>query len=318
MELENSDRAPLGFGGKGQSLRWLSANGFPCPAFDLLDAGLWISLLDEQALGRALQTVRFGTDQLSFSLACHQLREAIAKAELPEQVKKWLASAPLERLGHIVAVRSSALSEDGASASSAGQYESVLGVADEHALETALRAVLASYYGERAALYRRVKGIGEEHPLAMGLIVQDLVVAEVAGIAFSRDPVSGHPDPVIEASWGLGPPVVSGETQPDHFRLLGDGDGTKVIVNVGRKQRTLHFDRTLGRLHEGHRDAAIEPCIEHDRVVEIGSAVKEMEALRGVPVDVEWAIADNELSFLQIRPVTTAAPSEPTGLMAAY
>jgi phosphoenolpyruvate synthase/pyruvate phosphate dikinase len=320
MEVSDPSTAYLGFGGKGNSLKWLAGHGYPCPRFDLLDANCWRGLLTEDVIQGAMRTVSYGVDDFSFRLACLTVREAIEGAPLPASLDDWFASEPLTRLGGSVAVRSSALSEDGSSTSSAGQYESILGLTNVAELECALRGVLASYFGERAVLYRRARGIRSRHGLEMGVIVQDLVEAQVCGIAFSVNPVTGRPGPVVEASWGLGPPLVSGEVEPDRFEFAaGAVEPTK--VSIGQKQKTLSFNRRSGSLQSASDGASDDLCVSLEVVEKIAATVVEMEGRYGSSVDVEWAIASgrpNEVLYLQIRPVTGAALAGSTGLMTTY
>jgi len=318
MKILDGHSSGLGFGGKGTSLDWLRSEGFPCPDFDLLDAGNWAELVAGETLSRARTTLSFSEDQLAFSLACHRLQAAVFAAPLPATVEEWLAGGPIERLGGAVAVRSSALSEDGASTSSAGQYESVLGVHTEAHLRRAIHQVLGSYYGGRAALYRRTREIDDAGHLAMGIVVQAMVDAEVCGIAFSHNPVTGRPGATIEASWGLGPPLVSGEVEPDRFEFDG---GECRSVSVGRKESELRLDSVAGVLRDTQRPAAEEPCIPPATATEIAASVLEMEDRYGCPVDVEWAIPSGdeaEAVYLQIRPATGTGPSSPVKLLSTY
>lgn len=320
MKVSNASTASLGFGGKGKSLEWLRAQGFPCPQFDLLDANCWQGLLDQDVAKSALRTVSYGVDDFSFRLACYTVREVIDSSPLPAEVRGWISGDPLSRLGGNVAVRSSALSEDGSSASSAGQYESILGVTSEAALERALRDVLASYYGERAVLYRRARDIRGVSSLEMGAIVQEMVEAQVCGIAFSVNPVTGQPGAVIEAAWGLGPPLVSGETEPDRFEFA-PRTAEPIAISFGRKQRRLSFDLEDRGLRLETCDEASAPCISIDIARKIASTVAEMESRFGSPVDVEWAIAPerpDQVLYLQIRPVTSGVLAASTGLMSTY
>ena len=319
MKVSDVSTARLGFGGKGSSLEWLREHGYSCPRFDLLDANCWRGLLDARLVRSALRTVSYGVDDFSFRLACLQVREAIESAPMPAVVEEWLSIKPLGRLGGNVAVRSSALTEDGSSFSSAGQYESILGVSDELGLSRALRHVLASYYGDRAVLYRRARGICGGSELEMGLIVQELVEAEVCGIAFSINPVTRQSGAVIEASWGLGPPLVSGETEPDRFEFTTGAD--EPIVRVGRKRRRLSFDRASMSLRYESSNEAEALCLPLATAKEIAETVAEMEGRYGSAVDVEWAIMSgrpDEVFYLQIRPVTTADLAMPTELMITY
>ncbi len=318
MELLDQEQSQLGFGGKGTSLTWLRRNGYRCPDFDLFDAGNWTTLMQDLRLDRVWATIRHGEDQFAFSLACHRLREAVLAAALPPAIEGWLTTGPIARLGGALAVRSSALSEDGSSASSAGQYESVLGVTTEAGLRRAIRDVLSSYYGERAVLYRRARGIDDSNQLAMGVVVQEMVNAEVCGIAFSRNPVTGNPGATIEASWGLGPPLVSGEIEPDRFEFE---HGECRSISVGSKESELRFDPNSGVVRDASRPESGEPCISIEIAQEIAMTVDEMERRYGCAVDVEWAIPtdeDAEIVYLQIRPVTGAGPTAPAMLLSTY
>src|SRR5262245_39139623 len=128
-----------------------------------------------------------------------------------------LLSAYRQMGGGVVAVRSSATAEDGAATSFAGQQETVLGAEGDEALRVAVERCWRSLHTERAKAYRQRQGI-DESSVAMAVVVQRLVEAEVAGVMFTRDPL----DPTgklmrIEASWGLGEAVVSGKVTPDRF-----------------------------------------------------------------------------------------------------
>src|SRR5262245_20911203 len=140
-------------------------------------------------------------------------------------------------LGGPVAVRSSATAEDGAAASFAGQQETVLGVDGEAAVLEAVARCWASLDTERALAYRRRQGV-DDRGLAMAVVVQRLVPSEVSGVLFTRDPL----DPegrrmLVEASWGLGESVVSGEVTPDRFHL--DRETGAVLERHVSTKRTL-------------------------------------------------------------------------------
>ena len=212
-----------------------------------------------------------------------------------------------ERAGP-VAVRSSGTDEDGAALSFAGQYETILGVTDEAGLFVALRRCWASFFGERARLYaaqhgNRVRG-------GFAVLVQSLVAAEAAGVAFSLDPVTGAGDEVfITASWGLGQTVVDGLVIPDTFRVhkrngwirreLGDKDMALVCRDGVTEERPVAPENR-------HRY-----CLDDPQVRAVADLVCRLEAHFGGGVDVEFAVADGRLHLLQVRPITgsDASPS---------
>jgi pyruvate,water dikinase len=244
-----------------------------------------------------------------------------------------------------VAVRSSAVGEDGQKASFAGQYETYLGVSG---LEDVLRHIVrcwASGYSAHALAYRR--RLGETSPLGandLAVGVLELVDARSAGVAFTLDPVTGDRDRVvIEANWGLGESVVSGQVTPDYW-LVERGSGRILERRVGAKLVWSVLappsgpdaggadagGADAGGADAGGADAgggtvlaplpaelAQAPCLSDDEVRYICRQAAAIEAAEGTPQDVEWAIArdlefPDGVFFLQHRPETTwAAPTPP-------
>lgn len=201
-----------------------------------------------------------------------------------------------------VAVRSSAVGEDSLEASFAGQHATCLNVKGANAMLEAIAAVHASGRSEGALAYRRRTGQGDEPRVAV--VIQHLVQADVAGVLFTRNPVSGADEIVIEAGWGLGECIVQGLVVPDRFRMTRCG---KVLERVaGTKAIAVRARDDGGTLHE--------PLPPHEaRRLCLGYA--DLRALHGLtarcdaafgedPHDVEWAIAAGQLYLLQRRPVT--------------
>jgi pyruvate,water dikinase len=171
-------------------------------------------------------------------------------------------------LGEPLAVRSSAVGEDAADRSAAGQYETVLGVTWE-TLGDAIERVRAGT--ERARAY------GAHGEVAV--VIQRQVPATRAGVAFSRDPVSGADDVLIECAAGGGEAIVSGEVTPDRYRVRG------------------------GRVHA--RAAGSVRALRDDEAEDVAELVREAEAGFGRPVDVEFCFEGRRLWLLQCRPITT-------------
>ncbi len=193
-----------------------------------------------------------------------------------------------------VAVRSSAIGEDSALASYAGQYETLLDVRGEVALREAVRHCLASLDSAQASAYRAAQGdpapSGDDAP-RMCVVVQRMVEPRVAGVLFTADPVSGRRgQPVVDAVAGLGEALVSGEASPDHYVL-------------DRKGRTLHAD-LLGD----------QPLLSDDERARLLSDAIRAEQAFGQPLDLEWAIdASGRIEWLQARPITRL-PADPCAL----
>ena len=207
--------------------------------------------------------------------------------------------------GGPVAVRSSATAEDGAVASFAGQQETFLGVQGDDEVCDAVGRCWASLDTERAVAYRKHQGVSDDG-LAMAVVVQRLVPAEVAGVLFTRDPLDAEGRRMlVEASWGLGESVVSGRVTPDRFHL--DRDTGAVL------ERHVHA-KTTQTTAEGQKAVPAEkqnrPCLDDAQLAELAELGRRVEAFYGDARDVEWAWADGRFWLLQARPITTAGADE--------
>jgi pyruvate,water dikinase len=215
-------------------------------------------------------------------------------------------SQAYRRLGEgAVAVRSSATAEDGAETSFAGQQETILGVQGEGHVLDAIALCWASLDSDRAVAYRQKQGV-EESGLAMAVVVQRLVPAEVAGVLFTIDPL----DPegkrmLVEASWGLGESVVSGKVTPDRY-LLDRQSGKLLEQHLG--QKTVMF--TSDGQQNVPQDKQNVPCLDEMRLHELAELARKVEAFYGDARDVEWAWADGRFWLLQARPITTISAAE--------
>jgi rifampicin phosphotransferase len=182
-------------------------------------------------------------------------------------------------LGEPVAVRSSAATEDAADRSAAGQFESRMGVRGEE-LADAVNAVFRSAGGDRAKAY----GGGAATPMAV--VIQRGVDATRAGVAFSRDPVTGDDVVVIECIFGHGEAIVSGMEQPDRYDVWLDG---RIRARLADREGPYRLVRTL-------RD---------DEAMRIAELTRRAEDGFGAPVDVEFCFEGPKLWFVQGRPITT-------------
>jgi pyruvate, water dikinase len=201
-----------------------------------------------------------------------------------------------------VAVRSSAVGEDGISASSAGQHGTLLHVRSRKELKDAICHVWESGQSVSARAYRDKM----ELPSATGMaiVVQQLVESEMAGVMFTRNPMSGEDERIIEASWGLGEVIVAGLVTPDRYRISRDGHILE--RSAGEKDVAI---RSLATGGTAHRD--VEPhlilalCLRDEHVAALSSLACLCEQHHGAgPHDVEFAFAADKLFLLQCRPMT--------------
>ncbi len=204
---------------------------------------------------------------------------ATATGVLPPGLAEELA-AMLDPAG-VYAVRSSATAEDLAEASFAGQHDTILGCIGLPAVLDAVQRCFGSLHGERAVAYRRDREV-DESGIAMAVVVQRMVAAQAAGVAFTLDPVGGALDEIhISAHPGLGECVVNGEAEVDRFVLA-------------KSDLTLH--------HAAGPRATL--CLSPAQAASVASIARAVEAAYGTPQDIEWAIDDAGVQLLQARPVT--------------
>ncbi len=204
-------------------------------------------------------------------------------------------------LGGPLAVRSSAADEDGAQASFAGQHLTLLNVRSADALEAALKEIWWSANSDSAITYRQRVGLFTRP--SIGVVVQKLLDPEAAGVMFTRNPVTGDDERVIEASWGLGEAVVAGLVIPDHFRL--DRSGEILERKAGLKRIAIRSAANGGTIEETVAEERVEAlCLRDEALEELGRLALRCEQVYGPARDIEWAIAGGRLYLLQCRAIT--------------
>lgn len=201
-----------------------------------------------------------------------------------------------------VAVRSSAIGEDSGEASFAGAHLTRLGLVGGDAVVDAAREIHASAIDPAALAYRDRMAL--DGPIRMGVLVQRMVDADVAGVLFTRNPLTGADELVIEASWGLGEAVVSGLVTPDHVRA--DLDGTVLELVVGDKDVTVRLS-----CDGGTRQVAVPPalaamlCLGDEQMRALHRLVRACDDVYADTAhDIEFAFTGQRLYLLQRRPIT--------------
>jgi pyruvate, water dikinase len=280
-------------GGKGASLARMASLGLPVPPGFVVPADALVASLK----GHAAEL------RSALSADPRRARELVADARIEAELRDSVAAAYAE-LGDDapVAVRSSACAEDSQEASFAGQQETYLHV---RGVDDVLGRVVdcwGSFFSERALFYRAQKGSLDD--LAMAVVVQRMVAADVAGVLFTIDPVQRRRDRmVVEAVFGLGEACVSGQVTPDHFVVGRDGTLKREQLSVqplavvsGPQGGTV--ERELSPEEGG------APTLGEAELRELARLGDDLEQRLGGPQDIEWALQAGELFVLQARPVT--------------
>ena len=210
-------------------------------------------------------------------------------------------------LGGPLAVRSSAVDEDGADASFAGQHLTLLNVPTADDVGAAVREVWWSANSDSAITYRQRVGMFARP--TVGVVVQALLDPESAGVMFTRNPVTGHDERMIEAGWGLGEAVVAGLVIPDSYRISRSGE---VLERTpGLKRIAIRTRPQGGTAEEEVPGADAERlCLDDDQLEQLHGLATRCEEVYGPARDIEWAFAGGTLYLLQCRAITRAGGGE--------
>jgi pyruvate,water dikinase len=311
VSFVQADAGPVSLvGGKGSNLLALTAAGFPVPPGFVVTAAAYRQFLaGVDWLAAELDSFDYDHPE-KLHEQCKALRARLGRVQVPSDIQEAI-SAALGRMGagpgDAFAVRSSSTFEDLAQAAFAGQHDTYLNVRGAAAIGERVRDCFVSLWGDRAVLYRHRQGFRQQEA-CMAVVVQRQVACDLAGVGFSINPVTGQLDRmVIDANYGLGESVVSGECEVDHFEL-----DKRSLEVVGRA--VGHKDRMVAPTVDGVEERPVppeladRPCLDDGQVLEIARLLKKVEEHYGWPQDIEWGWQGGKLWQFQSRPVTTFQP----------
>ena len=295
-------------GGKGANLGELTIAKLPVPPGFVVTSDAYRYALEHAGVNQQLAVLFTGVNADStadLKRVADEAQGLIQAIKLPDD----LSAAILEAFHHLgtgirVAVRSSGTGEDAGDTSFAGMNATFTNVAGDDQLLAKVVACWASLYGARVISYRMTRSITDVP--AMGVVVQEMIPSERSGVMFTADPSTGDTNRiVIDAAFGQGEVVVSGEVECDTYIVAKSGPSL-LQVRVGTKDfklvrgpdgNDLHVDLTP---EEGSRRV-----LSDEEAVELARLGLAAEAHYGAPQDTEWAIADGVQYLVQSRPITT-------------
>ena len=313
-QLRRSDEPQ--FGGKSANLGELLAAEIPVPPGFALSTAAFEAFVHDAGLQDRIDSALAGLsagDVDGIGRASHALSEAMRFAPVPSAVRDEVAEhyAELGPDSPPVAVRSSAVGEDSQDATFAGQQETYLWVRGADPVCDAVRDCWVSLFSPPAISYRLRLGDRAQTP-AMGVTVQSMVDAEVSGVMFTCNPVSGDPSMVaINASWGLGLAVVGGEVTPDDFLV---SKVTREVVREHVHAKDVQYVPDAGG--NGAVRVAVPDdkrerrCLDQSALERLVEVARNVERHFGGHQDIEWALArdsEDDLFVVQTRPVTAVA-----------
>lgn len=294
-------------GGKGANLALLTQRGFPVPVGFIVTAAAYREfILFAETLHSRVAAFDYA-DAARLQAQGTQLRAEIEQMPLPAaleaSVRQQLAAFADDAS---FSVRSSSTFEDLASAAFAGQHDTYLNIHGADAILERIRACFASLWQDRAIAYRERLGF-DQLQATMAVVVQTMIPSEISGVGFTINPISGNIDEMlVNANFGLGESVVSGEGAIDQFVLAHDGslrssaigEKTQRIVNTAQGTVEVEVDSA----------AANQVSMSLAQLSELADLMRRVEASYQFPQDIEWAISGGKLWLLQSRPVTSIPP----------
>jgi rifampicin phosphotransferase len=294
-------------GGKGLNLMRLTQAGMPVPPGFVVSTAAYAAFVAFNHLDEELGDA-FAAQETNQPLAetSARMRSAFEHGEFPLEMAQHITEA-YRQLGQgdlAVAVRSSATAEDLAEASFAGQQDTYLNVRGEKNVLEAIRRCFGSLWSERAMDYRARHGLP---PLSaqLAVVVQQMVFARAAGVAFTADPVSGDSNlMVIDAVYGLGEALVSGLVTPDHL-VLDKRSGALLSYSVAEKNEQIVSTSGGTQEQPVPRSRQKRRVLNKSQTLALHQLGQRIEEVYGHPQDLEWCLADSKLYIVQARPITT-------------
>lgn len=304
-------------GGKGANLGELTKAQIPVPPGFIVTTDTYFHFLEEakltEKIRRYLEPLDCG-DSKKLEEVASQIKEMISNAPMPPMIVGKIKQA-YRRMGKgLVAVRSSATAEDLPEASFAGQQRTFLNVQGSDEVVAAVQGCWASLFEPRAIFYR-VEHRFDHLKVGIAVPVQRMVQSEAAGVMFTLEPMTNDESKiVIEAAFGLGETVVSGELTPDLYVV--EKEGLRISDrNIAKQEWQLIKNPAKSKKQEDNIRVSV-PIPEQTRqklsdeeIIALAKLAKAIEVLYQFPQDIEWAIEQDKLYIVQTRPITTMKPT---------
>ena len=299
-------------GGKGASLGDLLDAGEQVPPGFCLTTEAYEDFSQTAGLGRVIDEAMAGldaSDAKALQEASERIGAAFSTGEVPAAIAEEAVEAYQALGSPPVAVRSSATAEDLPEASFAGQHATYLNIVSADGLLDAVKGCWASLWSAAAIQYRTRQGLAAA--VSMAVVVQRMLAPRASGALFTADPMTGVRDRiVINASYGLGEAIVSGEVTPDVYRVRKNADFLEAKA-ISRKSAMTVALKEGGTGEEAvPTSIADAAALADDEALAMAETGWRVEARRGMPLDIEWSLTDEGLYLLQARPLT-ALPVEP-------
>jgi phosphohistidine swiveling domain-containing protein len=296
-------------GGKGANLARLARAGFPVPPGFMITTGAYRAFLAANALEPVIQAPLENLspeDNKALEQASAAIRAAFSAGKVPPDMQAGIRAAYAELRAGPVAVRSSATAEDLPDLSFAGQQDTYLNIVGDEQLLAAVVNCWSSLWTARAIGYRLRNHISQ-FGAALAVVVQIMVPSEVSGVLFTANPLTGLlSESVIDATFGLGEALVSGQVEPDHF-VVDSLSGQISRRSLGAKQIATR-SKPGGGVETITENAAARQTLSDDQIRQLVAMGQQIQQEYSAPQDIEWALAEGKLYVLQARAITSLFP----------
>ena len=291
-------------GPKAANLARLGHAGLPTPGGFAITAAAYHRQIEHLGIAAAVRAYA-DADQTAQRRLSVEIRLKLYQSDLAPDLLAEILTAWWEQQKP-AAVRSSALIEDRADTSFAGQFESFLGLAGDGEFLTALRACWAALWTSNARRSMAQHGL-DPSATAMAVLVQPLVAAHASGGGLSE---TADGQMLLSATWGLGSAIAQGELVPDRIVLSRAGFLRK--NEAGRKHHREACMHGAGTMAQAVPDElARAPCLQAGQATALGRLMRKAESVLGMPVEIEWALGEEGFKLLQARPLRVAEPHVP-------
>ena len=296
-------------GGKGANLARLTRAGFQVPRGFIISTEAYRAFVEAN---RWLPMIESAVENISpedagvLEKTSAQIRAAFSLGVMPTEVETAIQESYAEFRDVPVAVRSSATAEDLPDLSFAGQQDTYLNVIGEDQLLKAVINCWSSLWTARAIGYRLRNKIPQDQ-VALAVVVQEMILSEVSGVMFTANPLTGlRSETVIDATYGLGEALVSGQVEPDHY-VVDTLDNMIHRKTLGAKAHATR-SQAGGGVELIEEDSATKQALADSEILQLAKLGKSIQDQYRFPQDIEWAFADGKLYLLQSRAITSLFP----------
>lgn len=301
-------------GGKGASLGEMTQAGIPVPEGFVILSDAFECFIKKTDLNVEIDSILHKVNHEEVHTvenASEEIKALIMQAEMPKEIEKTIIENHKQLKAEYVAVRSSATAEDSSTAAWAGQLDSYLNTTERDLIEN-VKKCWASLFTPRAIVYKFEKNLHKEK-ISVAVVIQKMINSEESGIAFSVHPVTqDYNQIIIEAGFGLGEAIVSGQITPDSYVI--EKEPRRIIdKNIAEQTNGLFRKEGGGNEWQEIGEKGKQQVLIDKEILELSELILKIEKHYGFPCDIEWAREKGKFYIVQSRPITTLTDKKKDG-----